>query len=160
MTISKNLAKAINEQVKNEMYSANLYLAMAVNFDAMSLSGFADFMYKQAKEEETHAMKFLKYLLDVGETPVISAIPEPTNKFSGGIAMIKASLAHEKKVTAMINNLVEIAEKEKDRASFQFLQWYVSEQVEEESTFENMLKLCEKAGEDKLFLVQGLVKRD
>lgn len=157
--ISKAMEDKLNEQIKNEMYSANIYMAMAINFDDMGLKGFSDFMYKQAKEEQEHAEKFMKYMLDVGSKPRMSAIPEPKNDYSGGTEMISAALDHEKKVSAMINDLVRLAREENDYATQNMLQWFVEEQVEEEASFDEILKLCEKAGDDKLFMVQAMLKR-
>lgn len=159
MTISKKMADALNEQVKNELYSANLYLSMAIDFDEGGLSGFADFYYAQAKEEEMHGQKIIKYLLDVGGRPVVPEIPKPPEKFEGGIDILKKSLEHEKKVTGMIRNLVKISRDEDDYPTENFLQWYVSEQVEEEASFSEILSLAEKAGEDNLFLIQAQLKR-
>ncbi len=159
MAISKRLKEAINEQIKSELYSANLYVAMAVHFDSMSLDGFAKWFYTQAKEEEYHAMKFVRYLLDVGEKPVIKGIPEPKNDYNSAKELFEYALEHEKKVTSLINNLVDIAEKDGDRASFQFLQWYIDEQVEEEASFGKVLDLVKQAGEKQLFMVQSSLKR-
>jgi ferritin len=159
MGISKKLKAAIDEQIKNELWSANIYVAMAIHFDEMSLDGFANWLYTQAKEEEFHAMKFVRYLLDVGEKPFIKGIPEVKNDFKSAKEAFEYALEHEKKVTAMINNLVDISEEDKDRAAFQFLQWYVDEQVEEEASFGKVLALVKQAGEDKLFMVQQQLTR-
>ena len=159
MGISKELKGAIDEQIKNELYSANLYVAMAIHFDTQSLDGFANWLYVQAKEEEFHAMKFARYLLNSGEKPEMMEIPKPKTEFSSAKELFEYALEHEKKVTAMINNLVDIAEKDKDRASFQFLQWYIDEQVEEEASFGKVLDLVTQAKEDHLFLVQQQLSR-
>lgn len=159
MTIGKKMEAAINEQIGKEMHSANIYMAMATKFDEMGLPGFSAFLYKHAGEENGHAMRFVKYLLDASGSPAISAIPAPTGISESGTAMIKAALAHEKVITASINNLAKIAQKEDDLAALNMLQWFIAEQVEEEATFEQILKMCEQAGDDKLFLVQGLIAK-
>jgi ferritin len=160
MGLSKEMGASIDAQIGREMESANIYLAMAIEFEGMGLGGFADFMYKQAREEEEHAMKFIKYSLEAGAKPEVQALPKPNSDYKSGIAMIEAALNHEKFITKNIHDLVRQARKEGDLATENFLQWYVSEQVEEEATFDGILKMCEMAGEDKLFMVQGQLKRD
>jgi ferritin len=159
MGISKKLKEAVDEQIKNEIYSANLYVSMAIHFDTMSLDGFAKWFYTQAKEEEFHAMKFVRFLLDRGEKPIIKDIPEPKNDFKSAEDVLSYALEHEKKVTKLINDLVDIAEEDNDRASFQFLQWYIDEQVEEEASFGKVLDLVKQAGEEHLFMIQSTIQR-
>jgi ferritin len=130
--MNENLLKALNEQIKNELYSAYLYLAMSAHFEAASLPGFAKWTRMQANEEREHAMKFYDFIVDRGARVELMAIDKPPKEFGAPLEVFKEILAHEKKVTAMIYNLYEIALKEKDYPGQVLLQWYISEQVEEE----------------------------
>ena len=130
--MDKKLQKAYCDQIKNELYSAYLYLGMAAYFEARNLSGFAHWMKVQFKEETAHAMKMFDFLNDRGVKVVLQAIAQPTVEYSSCQDAFETTLAHEKKVTSLINGLVEISRKVEDNASLAFLQWFVSEQVEEE----------------------------
>jgi ferritin len=130
--MNENLLKALNEQIKNELYSAYLYLAMSAHFEAASLPGFAKWTRMQANEETEHGMKFYDFINDRGGRVELLAIDKPPKDFGTPLEVFQEILAHEKKVTAMINNLYEIALKEKDYPAQVMLQWYIDEQVEEE----------------------------
>ncbi len=128
------LVKAINEQIKNEFYSAYLYLGMSAYFETINLPGFASWMQQQTKEELIHAMKLYAYLNDVGAKVELAAIPKPPAAYKSPLDVFKQTLAHEQKVTAMINKLYDLAKKVGDNATTIFLQWFVTEQVEEEKS--------------------------
>jgi ferritin len=130
--LSDKLLKAINEQIKNELYSAYMYLAMSAHFDSKSLPGFARWTRLQAKEETEHAMKFYDFILDRGGKVELLAIDQPPTNYGEPLEIYKQILEHEKKVTAMIYNLYEIALAEKDYPAQVLLHWYIDEQVEEE----------------------------
>jgi len=131
--ISKKMEKAINEQINKEMFSAYLYLAMATKADMMVFKGTAQWFRVQAKEEWGHAMKFYKYLLVQGATVELQALAKPAVTWNSILEMYVAALKHEKFITASINGLVAQATAEKDNASMIMLQWFVTEQVEEEA---------------------------
>jgi len=130
--MNKKLAGSLNSQLNFELYSGYIYLAMAAYLDSVNLPGFAHWMKMQAKEENEHAMKFYGYLIDRGEKAVFETIPKPQDSFSSPQDVFKKALAHEQKVTARINKLYEDAKKAKDTATEIMLQWFISEQVEEE----------------------------
>lgn len=146
--ISEKMVKAINEQIKNELFSGYLYLSMAVYFEDLNLPGMAKWMYAQAAEEQEHALKFLHYLVERGARVELHAIDKPQIEFESPLAVFKEALAHEKLVTSMINNLYDIALAEKDYPSQVLLQWYVKEQVEEEDNVGGVVEMI-KAADNK-----------
>lgn len=138
--ISKNLNKAINEQINKEVFSEYLYLAMSGWFTAQNLDGFANWMLVQAKEEHDHAMKFFNYVLERGGEIELMALAKPEKTFKNPLNAFKMALAHEQFISKSINELMDLAIKEKDHAVKSFLQWYVDEQVEEESNADKLVK--------------------
>jgi ferritin len=130
--ISKTMEQAFNQQINREFYSAYLYLSMSSYFETVNLKGFAHWMRTQAKEEQMHALKMYDYLIARGGKVNLLDIEAPKAKWSSAGKMFEEVYAHEQKVTAMINRLVDLAIKEKDHATFEMLQWFVKEQVEEE----------------------------
>jgi ferritin len=130
--ISKTMEEALNKQVNREFYSAYLYLAMSAYFESLTMKGFAKWMRIQAKEERTHAEKFYDYILARGGKVTLGTIEAPKAKWASTAKVFEEVYAHEQKVTGMINALVDLSIKEKDHASFEMLQWFVKEQVEEE----------------------------
>jgi len=130
--ISKTMEQALNKQVNREFFSAYLYLSMSSYFDTVNLKGFAKWMRAQAKEEQMHALKIYDYIVARGGRVKLLDIEAPKTTWSSAGKVFEEVYAHEQKVTAMINGLVELAIKEKDHASFEMLQWFVKEQVEEE----------------------------
>lgn len=130
--LSKSVESALNRQVNRELYSAYLYLAMSAYFETASMKGFAKWMRLQAKEEQAHAMKIYDYVIARGGKITLEAIEAPKAKWASAGKVFEEVYAHEQKVTGMINNLVDLAIKEKDHATFEMLQWFVKEQVEEE----------------------------
>jgi ferritin len=132
LMISKKMVKALSTQVNAEMYSSYLYLSMSSYATSLGRKGAAAWLRLQAKEEMTHAMKMYEYLVSQGEIATFGAIAQPPAKFDSLQGIFREVLKHEKKVTAMIHKLTELAKAEKDYATEIFLQWFVSEQVEEE----------------------------
>ena len=145
--LSETIQDAFNDQLNFEMYSANIYLAMAAWFDSQNLVGFANWMKVQYEEEMFHAMKFYNFINERGGRVVMKAIAEPSNKWDSPLAAFENALAHERIVTGRINDLVARATQEKDHASVNFLQWFVGEQVEEEANVDGVAQ--------QLKLVQG-----
>jgi len=128
----KTMEQALNKQVNRELYSAYLYLAMSSYFETVNMKGFARWMRVQAKEEQVHALKIYDYIIARGGTVSLLEIEAPKAKWSSAGKVFEEVYGHEQKVTAMIHGLVDLAIKEKDHASFEMLQWFVKEQVEEE----------------------------
>jgi ferritin len=137
--IKKSMEKAVNEQINAETYSAYLYWSMAAWCDKNNLPGFANWMRVQVQEEMSHAVKFYTYLIDRSGTVKLTAIAGPETEWKDIEAIFAATLKHEQYVTSRINNLADLAIKEKDHAAGQFLQWFVNEQVEEEKNAEQIL---------------------
>jgi ferritin len=145
--LSKTLQEAMNEQIKNELYSAYLYLSMSAYCEAANLPGFAHWMRLQAQEEEIHAMKLFDFIHERGGRVVLQAIDQPPAEFQSPLDVFKETLEHEQKVTALINNLYTLAVQEKDYASQAFLQWFVTEQVEEEASASQVLETLKMIGD-------------
>ena len=160
--ISKNVEKALNEQVNAEMYSAYLYLSMESYFRSLNLNGFANWMRVQVQEELAHAMKIYDFVNERGGRAVLKSIAAPQAEWKSPLAVFEATYKHEQKVTGLINELVNLAVKEKDHATSVFLQWFVSEQVEEEASAEKIvqhLKMLEKTPAGILMLDRELGQR-
>ncbi|MEJ2369674.1 MAG: ferritin, partial [Gemmatimonadales bacterium] len=132
--MSQKVQDAINEQIADEFYASYLYLSMMAYFEAESLGGYAQWMRMQAAEEHAHAMKLVDFLIERGGRVHLRAIDEPMADFESPLAVMQAALAHEQKVTESINNLYELAVEERDYAAQVMLQWFVTEQVEEEAS--------------------------
>jgi len=130
--IAKKIEEAFNKQINEELFSAYLYLSMSSQFEAMNFGGFAQWMRVQAQEETAHAMKFYKYLFERGGRVKLAAIAGPDTEWKDPLEMFEDAYKHERKITGMIHGLADLAEKENDRAALLFLQWFISEQVEEE----------------------------
>jgi len=154
MRISSQMEKAINDQISYEASAINVYVAMGSWCERIGYEGSAAFYFEQAIEENTHMLKFVHYLNNAGAEAIIPAIEKPQGQFDSLESTFQSSLKSEQTVSNLINNLVEIAEKEKDRATYLFLQWFVSEQVEEEILFQTILQKFEIFGRDKLAVYQ------
>ncbi len=130
--ISEKITQALNEQVNREMYSAYLYMSMSAHCNQVGLKGFANWFMVQYHEEMLHAMKIYEYIQRQGAEITLAAIKAPPAAFASPMDMFTQTLAHEQFITRSINDLMELAILEKDHASQIFLEWYVTEQVEEE----------------------------
>jgi len=160
--ISKTVQEAINNQINKEIFSSYLYLSMAAYFEEKNLSGFAHWMRLQTNEENQHAMKFFDYLVDRGGRVNLGAIAAPRGDWATSLEAFQQVLEHEEKVTASINELYELAQKEKDFPTKILLQWFISEQVEEEKNASDIiqqLKMIEAHGTAVLMLDKQLGKR-
>ena len=145
--LSKRLEKAINDQIGAELYSSYLYMAMGAYAESLNLGGFANWMMKQSQEELGHAMKFWGFVHDRGGRVELQALDKPPADFGGPLTMFQETLKHEQLVTSLINDLYALAIEEKDYASEIFLQWFVTEQVEEEESAEDVIDVLESVGE-------------
>ena len=155
MQISTAMADLINAQVGNELGASNQYIQIATYFDGESLSKLAKFFYDQAEEEREHAMKFVHYLMEVGAELRIGAIPATKTEIGSAEKAFEMSLSWEQDVTDQIKAMMALAIQEKDYASQAFLQWFVTEQVEEISTMESMLQVVRKSGEKNILMVEA-----
>lgn len=161
--IPQAMQDAMNEQIKNELYSAYLYLSMAAHFESKTLSGFANWLRIQAQEELGHAMKFFDFILERGGTVAFKTIDQPPSSWNSNLEAFEQVLAHEQKVTKNIHDLYELALKEKDYPSQVMLQWFIEEQVEEEKNATEIiekLKMIEAHGTAVLMLDHELGKRE
>jgi len=152
----------LNEQINKELYSANLYLSIASYFTEQEMTGFAHFFLIQVQEEQLHAMKQFKYIHDVGGRVKISKLEAPPHTFKNPKNAFEFTLEQERLTTKSINNLVKQAVSENDYATHTFLQWFVTEQVEEESLINTILKKLEWVGDNPsaLYLLnEELAKR-
>ena len=152
--LTKKMEEALNGQLNAELYSSYLYLAMGAYLDAAKRPGMSHWMREQAKEEQIHGMKLFDYLAQNGRVK-LSAIEAPPGEWSSPLAVFEAVLAHEKKVTGLINGLVQVAKSEQDAATERFLAWFVKEQEEEEESAEKAIKLMAAAKD-----AQGLAAVD
>ena len=145
--IKDKIEKAFNQQINAETYSAYLYWSMSAALEKMNLPGFANWMRIQAQEEMTHALKFYHHIIERAGTVELTAIDGPPTEWDDIKAVFEATLEHEQKVTSLINDLVDLAAAEKDHAAVMFLQWFVTEQVEEEATAMDTLGKLEIVGQ-------------
>lgn len=156
MELSKKMQDALNDQIREELASAYIYLGMAAYCESINLQGFAHWMQRQSNEEMAHAMKFYGFIHDRGGRVILQALEEPAAEYAGPIAVFEKTLAHEQYITGRIHNLYSLAVEEKDYASLGILQWFVDEQVEEEQTATEILELLKMVGDKG----QGLVMLD
>ncbi|MFN3384515.1 MAG: ferritin [Archaeoglobaceae archaeon] len=162
MSLSEKVVKALNAQLNREIYSAYLYLSMSAYFDSLGLKGFANWMKVQWQEELMHAMKFFDYIANRGGRVELYEIEAPPKEWRSPLEVFEFALEHEKSVTKRISELVNLAIEEKDHATFNMLQWFVNEQVEEEQSFGEIAAKLKLAGDDTralLFLDSELGKR-
>ena len=157
MLLSKKLNETLNAQVGNEFGASMQYLHIAAHFEAMSLTNFAQFFFMQAQEERDHAMKLLNFILETGSPLQIPAIPQQKADFASAEEAVAAALEWEKEVTKQIYNLVDIAVADKDYISQRFLDWFVTEQLEEISSMSTLLDKVKMAGEKGLLMLDGHV---
>ncbi len=154
--LSKKMEKALNDQINAEIFSTYLYLSMAAWFHSRKLSGFGRWMEMQAREEWEHSMKFFHYVDERGGRVVLSAVEAPQSEWESPLEAFKAAYEHEKYITGRIHDLVALAREEKDFATENFLQWFVTEQVEEESSTGRVVDQIEMVADSR----QGLFMLD
>lgn len=146
--LSKTLEAALNEQINAEFWSGYLYLAMACNFEAEGRPGIANWFRIQFQEEQAHAQIFINYVNSRGGRVVLKPIAEVPEKWESPLQAFTETLAHEQKVTALINNLYALAEAEHDYATRDKLNWFVAEQVEEEDSARQLIDKFTLIGSD------------
>lgn len=146
MAIPESMVKAINDQIKEELKSAYIYLSIAAYFDFQNLSGFSQWMKEQFKEEIEHGMKLYDHVIQRGGKVVLEAIEKPPTSWKSPMKAIEAAHEHEKYITSKIHALVDIADKEKDYPTKSILQWFIDEQVEEEATTGSILQRLKLIG--------------
>jgi ferritin len=153
MILKQPIQDAINEQIKNELYSAYVYLSMSAWCEAGNLPGFANWMRMQSREEVGHAMRLYDFLLDRGGRVMLQPIEGPPVEFGSPMDVMQQTLEHEQRVTALIEGLYETALKEHDYATQAALQWFITEQVEEEKNASGILEQLRMVGENRTALL-------
>ena len=146
--ISQKLQDAINQQINSEFYAAHLYLSMAAYCETRSLGGFSHWMRLQYSEELAHALKLFDFIMDRGGRAVLQSIDQPPVEFESVAAVMQMALEHERKVTAMIDSLYELALAERDYSAHVLLEWFVDEQVEEEKSIAEIIGRLDIVGND------------
>jgi ferritin len=144
---SKNVVKAINDQIQMEFTAAYTYLSMSAYLESLNLPGFGGWMRRQYEEELTHALRLFDFLVGLGESVQLQAIPKPLAGQKGALEVMKKALAHERKVTASINKIYALAVKDKDYPAQLQLQWFINEQLEEEKTVADIIAKLELIGD-------------
>ncbi|WP_301107963.1 ferritin [Sporosarcina sp.] len=147
--ISEKLAQALNHQMNNEFAAAQTYLSMASYCEYQNYSGFAHFFLQQVEEERFHAMKIYNYLNDRGIRAIITETPAPATAFDNLVHTFEVALQQEKEVTRSFYSIMDMAWEEKEHATISFLNWFLDEQVEEESTFDTHIEYLKRIREDK-----------
>ncbi len=143
--INEKMQAALNEQINAEFYSSYIYLSMAAYFDSENLPGFSSWMKVQAQEEVSHAMILFNYVCERGGRVLVEAIEKPDTEWESTLAAFEAAYNHECKVSGLINNLVDLALELRDHATNAMLQWFVSEQVEEENSADDIVQKLKRA---------------
>jgi ferritin len=153
--LTKKVEQAMNDQLAKELQSAYVYLSMSAYCEGESLPGFASWLRGQAKEEVSHAMRFFTFILDRGARVTLGAIPEPPHDFRSPLAVFEDALEHEREVTASIGDLYSLVVSENDYAAQAWLDWFATEQVEEEKTVGQIVDSLRRIGDkgDALFLL-------
>ena len=153
--IKKKMQQALNKQLNAELYSSYLYLSMSAYFNSINLKGFANWIKVQAQEELSHAMKFYNFILKRGSKVILSEIDPPQSEWNSPLAAFEHVYRHEQKVTSLINSLVDLSISEGDHATNNFLQWFVTEQVEEEASADEVVQKLKLAGKSAggLFMI-------
>ena len=144
--LSENMEKALNQQIADEAYASQIYLAMASWCEKSGLSGAAKFFYDHTGEEREHMLKIIHYLNGEGGNSVVPTVKQPPSEYDSLKQLIETAYEHEKSVTASVHKLAEDSLQQKDHRTFNFLQWYVEEQLEEERLFRTILDKFELLG--------------
>ncbi len=161
--LKDKVQKALNDQINMELFSSYTYLSMSAFFESINYEGFANWMKKQSEEEYSHAIKFFDYVHDRDGKITLTKLDSPKTEWNSVLDVFGDTLKHEQAVTASINSLVELSSAEKDHATFNFLQWFVSEQVEEEASVTKIIERLRMIGDNTnglLFLDRELGKRE
>ncbi|NIS61960.1 MAG: ferritin [Proteobacteria bacterium] len=155
--LGEKIQSALNKQLNAEVYSSYLYLSMSAYFNSLNLPGFANWMRVQAQEELVHAMKFYDFINERGGRVILQQVEAPPTEWSSPLDVFENAYKHEQKVTGLINDLVNLAVGERDHATNIFLQWFVTEQVEEEASADEVVQKLKRVGDDSagLFMLDG-----
>ena len=145
--LKPKVEKAINKQINAELWSSYLYLSMSSYFESINLSGFANWMIMQAQEEVNHAMRLYNHVIERGGRVLLEEIDKVPTEWKSPLHVFEETYRHEQKVTSLIEDLVDVAEQEKDRASLNMLQWFIDEQVEEEASADEILQKLKLIGD-------------
>jgi ferritin len=151
--MNKNVEKAMNQQIQEELFSSYIYLSMAAYFESLNLRGFAHWMRSQAGEEEEHAIKFFDHINERGGRVQLKAIDAPPFEFDSPLAAFRRAFEHEQKITGLIHDLYRLANEEGDYPAYSMLQWFVDEQVEEENSTGAVVDRLEMVGDNKVGLL-------
>ena len=160
--ISGKIQEALNNQINEELFSSYLYLAMSSHFQETDLPGFSTWMRVQAQEELMHAMKIFDFIIERGGRVNLQSVKEPTHVWDSPLAAFEAAYEHERHITSCIDELVDLARENRDHATEIFLQWFVTEQVEEEASVSHIiakLKRVKEDGRGLMMIDQELAKR-
>jgi ferritin len=160
--LTKKLQEAINDQINKEFFSEYFYLSMSAYLESIEMEGFANYFNVQAQEEHFHAMKMFNFVHDKGGRVILQSLDKPESEFKSVLNTIEEALKHERYITKSINDLMDVAIKENDHSVKSFLEWYVDEQVEEESTMSKLiakLKLINGEGLGLLTIDNELLAR-
>jgi ferritin len=150
--INKKVENALNEQASKELYSSMLYLSMASWAETGGYKGIAEWLYVQAEEEKEHMLRFMRYINDRGGKAVVAAIDQPPGEFKSVKEMFEHVLKHEQYVSELINNIVQLCVEEKDFTTHNWIQWFVNEQIEEESSVRDILDKLKLVGDSGMYL--------
>lgn len=150
--LSKEIEKILNEQIVKEGYSSNLYLAMASWADKEGYAGIAQWLFAQSEEERMHMMKFINFINERGGHAIVPAFDVPPANFDGIKKLFNQVLEHEQYITASINDIVALAIKENDFATHNWIQWFVTEQIEEESSVKTIIDKLNLLGDKNLYM--------
>ena len=150
--ISNTINEILNEQINKEFYSGYLYLSMSANMKELGLRGFASWLKIQAREEVEHGLKIFDYLIDRNSFVTLKQIKTPDFEFNGVLSVFNHIYEHEKEITRSIMAIAQKAEEECDRTTLNFIDWFISEQVEEEVVIKNIIKRLKLFGDDKVAL--------
>ncbi|HSS77332.1 MAG TPA: ferritin [Thermoanaerobaculia bacterium] len=159
MLASDQLIQAFNQQIGNEMGASMQYIAIASYFDSETLPQLAKFFYRQSEEERTHAMRFVKFINDVGGKVRIPDLPAPISDFASAEEAVGKALSWEEEVTRQIYDLVEIAKTDRNYVGIRFLDWFVAEQLDEVTSMNDLLSVIRRAGQDRLLFVEEYLVR-
>jgi len=160
--LKKKVEAALNNQLNKEFYSAYLYISMAGYFEHLGLPGFSNWMKVQYQEENSHTMKFFRYINERGGKVILKGVKAPPTSWKSPLNVFEKTLKHEMGVTENINELLDTAMKEKDHATTNFLQWYIEEQVEEEASVSGIiakLKMIQGSNESLFLLDKDMAQR-
>lgn len=160
MLASDKLIRAFNEQVGRELGASNQYIAIACYFERENLPELTRFFFRQSEEEREHALKFVHFVNDVEGTVAVPEVPAPRSDFESAAQAVELSLEWEKEVTQQIYDLVDVAREDSNHIAQRFLDWFVTEQLEEVNTMSTLLGIVQRAGEDRLLHVEEYLARE